>query len=130
MAVEHLLNADGTIVPMIWDFYLDTEIVVECSYESAGYLQRGFFQNGQLYSKADGSMPLKAARVVSIGTSNIQGTQNGRAGMILTKLSSQQNTNLDGFIQSDTISHGIGSFGNRGALGESVPILSDYGGLV
>lgn len=33
LGVEHLQNADGTIVPIIWDFYIDTEITIEVRYD-------------------------------------------------------------------------------------------------
>ena len=131
LAVEHLLNSDGTVVPMIWDFYLDTDIWVELSYESAGYLLRAFNLDQALYTKPDGFTAwAKSPYNSSYYPSSLQGTQNGRNGMILTKLSSQQNTNVAGFVTSSTINYGTGTFGNRGALGQTVPINSDYGGRV
>ena len=42
LAVEHLLNQDGTIVPCTWDFYVDTSISVELDFTANGY-QRGEF---------------------------------------------------------------------------------------
>ena len=37
MGVEHLTNQDGSIVPMIWDFYVDTNITVEVNYKTGGH---------------------------------------------------------------------------------------------
>lgn len=34
VAVEHLPNADGSIVPCVWDFVCDVEIMVEAAYET------------------------------------------------------------------------------------------------
>jgi hypothetical protein len=38
LSVEHLPNADKTIVPIIWDFYIDTEITIECSMDQFPYI--------------------------------------------------------------------------------------------
>lgn len=37
LAVEHLPNQDQTIVPVVWDMYVDTEILVEATYDSNMY---------------------------------------------------------------------------------------------
>jgi len=34
LGVEHLSNQDGTTVPVVWDFYIDTEIVIEATYHT------------------------------------------------------------------------------------------------
>lgn len=38
LGVEHLQNVDGSIVPIIWDFYLDTEITVELEFSKGCYI--------------------------------------------------------------------------------------------
>lgn len=38
LGVEHLINQDDSIVPAIWDFYLDTEIEIECKWDYGNYV--------------------------------------------------------------------------------------------
>lgn len=45
MAVEHLPNPDGTIVPVAWDFYCDTNISIELSFDYNGYQPNAITQS-------------------------------------------------------------------------------------
>ena len=45
VGVEHLQNADGTIVPIIWDFYIDTSITVEVLADEWPFRADAFYIN-------------------------------------------------------------------------------------
>ena len=37
LGIEHLPNSDGSIVPAIWDMYIDTNIRIEVDFDYGGY---------------------------------------------------------------------------------------------
>jgi len=39
LMAENLPNPDGTVVPIIWDFYMDTEIQIEAEYDAGVFMR-------------------------------------------------------------------------------------------
>lgn len=129
LAVEHLVNDDGSIVPMVWDFYVDTEITVEVTYETGGYLMR--CQNIQIpaYRKADGT-PVSSGPLLNINQmQRYQSTQQGTNSNILTHLYAGTNTRALGEFTGGVVSLGTGHFGNSAPLGNTTAGIVDFGGL-
>ena len=115
LGVEHLMNQDGSLVPAIWDFYIDTTITIECKKDHHVYLP------GNTLVTLDKEDPDHSQGFNYMLPNPYQAVNNGD--------SEEAYTRLTGWYQYPT-GTGDNSFGTRGGFGDSSTFHNKVGTLV
>ena len=111
MGVEHLTNQDGSIVPMIWDFYVDTNITVEVNYKTGGHGYEKLARASAIGLTAASPQ----ARECYYTTEAFQSVNNNNADLFLGLWAGRNS------ISTGNMPNVLGSFGNLG-VNNTVPI--------
>lgn len=122
IGIEHLPNADGSIVQSLWDFYLDTDIIVEATYNT------GVFQQASIITTTFDGTPgvSEKQQFVTSQPSPYNATMSKKNDMIRTAVVAHMNGTMAGYND-----FGSGSgFGAKGAFGEMVPATTFRDGTI
>lgn len=120
IGVEHLQNADGSLVPIIWDFYVDTNIVVQVDYESGVWPLNGAEIQLIVPGTGNEKAPIEAYYVVN---PNQAIANDSHSENIYTKLSGISSTH-----SQSSAPRSLGGFGARYPIGNNTNPAISYNG--